>query len=266
MSLDPVNYRSPVATGANAPKAESALGEQEFLTLMMTQMKHQDPLSPMDSNQFMDQITQLNTVKQMMAANETLKQLMVGITSLNNESAVNLVGHEVVAYGDSFQHEVGSSEELVFELAAEAESVVVTITDESGAVVETIDLGERGAGTHQVAWSGRAADGGRAPEGHYKYSVEALDENGQEVGVATFVTGLVEELRFVNGQPMLFIDGQEVGLGAISRVLNAASSAAESGSEEGSSEGSSADSDPDQGVGGGPSAALLQAVGAAAYR
>jgi len=220
MTLNPVAYRPPVDTGANGKAAESSLAEEDFLSLMMTQMQHQDPLSPMDSSQFMDQITQLNTVKQLMTANESLNQLMVGITSINNESAVNLVGHEVVAQGDSFSHEAGSSEELMFELAGEASEVVVTVTDRSGAVVDTIELGELGAGEHDVTWNGRNEHGSRAPEGDYRYSVSAVDESGQAVPVATFVTGLVEELRFVNGQPMLYIDGQEVGLGAILRVLN----------------------------------------------
>ena len=220
MTLNPVSYRPPVETGATAKPAESGLGEEEFLSLMMTQMQHQDPLSPMDSSQFMDQVTQMNTVKQLMLANQTLDQLMVGITSINNESAVNLVGHEVVAQGDSFFHEAGSSEDLVFELGAEAQEVVVTITDESGSVVDTIELGELNRGEHDVTWSGRTEHGSRASEGNYRYSISAVGENGEAVPVATFVTGLVEELRFVNGQPMLYIDGQEVGLGAILRVLN----------------------------------------------
>ncbi len=264
MSLNPVNFRPPVETGANAAKAESALGEEDFLSLMMTQMKHQDPLSPMDTNQFMDQITQMNTVKQLMSANEKLDQLTVGITSINNESAVNLVGHEVVAHGDSFLHEAGSSEELVFELGTEAKEAVVTITNESGTVVDTIELGELGAGEHQVTWSGRNAGGGRAPEGNYKYSIDAVDENGQPVGVATFVTGLVEELRFVNGQPMLFIDGQEVGLGAILRVLNSPPTSPESTPEETPAQGVSAD--PNEGLVDAPSSALQEAAGVAAYR
>jgi flagellar basal-body rod modification protein FlgD len=264
MSLNPVNFRPPVETGANAPKAESALGEEDFLTLMMTQMKHQDPLSPMDTNQFMDQITQMNTVKQLMTANEKLDQMTVGITSINNESAVNLVGHEVVAHGNSFMHEAGTSEDLVFELGSEAQDVVVTVTDESGTVVETIELGELGAGDHQVTWSGRNTGGGRAPEGNYSYSVNAVDENDQPVGVATFVTGLVEELRFVNGQPMLFIDGQEVGLGAILRVLNSSSTPPESTPEDSSSQGAS--SDPNEDPNGDLSTNLRSAAGVAAYR
>jgi len=253
-----------VETGANAPNAESALGEEEFLTLMMTQMKHQDPLSPMDSNQFMDQITQMNTVKQLMSANEKLDQLTVGITSINNESAVNLVGYEVVAHGNSFLHEAGTSEDLVFELGGEAQDVVVTVTNESGTVVETIELGELGAGDHQVTWSGRNTGGGRSPDGSYQYSVNAVDENDQPVGVATFVTGLVEELRFVNGQPMLYIDGQEVGLGAILRVLNSVSTPSESTPEDSLSQGASGD--PNQDLAGDLSTTLQSAAGVAAYR
>jgi len=244
MALNPVSYRPPVETGATAKAAESSLGEEEFLSLMMTQMKHQDPLAPMDSSQFMDQVTQMNMVKQLMSANETLDQLMVGITSINNESAVNLVGREVVAHGDSFFHDSGDSEDLVFELGAEAEAVVVTITDESGSVVDTIELGELGVGEHDVTWSGRSEEGSRASEGNYKYSVSAVDENGKAVPVNTFVTGLVEELRFVNGQPMLYVDGQEVSLGAILRVLNNSAPAnTPQSTPESASEGADATSD-----------------------
>jgi flagellar basal-body rod modification protein FlgD len=240
MSVNPVNYRPPVETGATQGPAESSLGEEDFLSLMMTQMKHQDPLSPMDSNQFMDQVTQMNMVKQLMVANETLDQLMVGITSINNESAVNLVGHEVVARGDTFSHDAGSAEDLTFELGAEAQEVIVTITDSNGGVVETIELGALGAGEHEVTWSGRTEHGSRAPEGNYKYSISAVDDDGRTVPSVTFVKGLVEELRFVGGQPMLYIDGQEVGLGAILRVLSRAPTNSPESTTEGASGGAAA--------------------------
>ncbi|MBJ94592.1 MAG: hypothetical protein CMP23_08970 [Rickettsiales bacterium] len=261
MTLNPINYRPPVETGATAAAAESSLGEEDFLSLMMTQMKHQDPLSPMDTNQFMDQITQMNTVKQLMSANETLNQLAVGISSINNESAVNLVGHEVVAHGDSFAHESGSNEDLVFKLAGEAQEVVVTVLDESGSVVDTMEMGELGAGEHQVTWNGRHSNGARAPQGNYRYSVSAVDENGQEVAAATFVTGLVDELRFVNGQPMLFIDGQEVGLGAILRVLNTPSNEQTADASQ-EPEVQEAQASNEQA----PSTALQGAMGVAAYQ
>jgi len=260
MALTPVNYRPPVETGATQGPAESTLGEEEFLSLMMTQMKHQDPLSPMDSNQFMDQVTQMNTVKQLMAANETLDQLMVGITSINNESAVNLVGHEVVARGDTFSHAAGSSEDLTFELGGEAQEVIVTVTDANGGVVETIEVGELGAGEHEVTWSGRTEHGSRAPDGDYKYSVSAVDDDGKTVPVVTFVKGLVEELRFVGGQPMLYIDGQEVGLGAILRVLSRAPTNSTESTTEGASGGAAASPDA------APTASLPSAVGATAER
>lgn len=236
MTLNPINFAPPVGGAAPEAAPSSQLGEEEFLSLLMTQIQHQDPTNPMDSSQFMDQVTAMNTVKQLMSANDRLAQLNVGMASLNNESAVNLVGKEVVAQGNTFQHVEGQPDELVFNLEDSAAQVTVNVSDENGRIVDSFELNDLAAGTQSASWTGRSLDGGRAASGSYSYSLVATDADGEPVATTTFVSGTVDELRFSNGIPVLLVGGQEVSLDAVLRVLASSGDAAEDGAEASSSE------------------------------
>jgi len=202
---------------AAAPSQE--VGEEEFLNLLMTQLTNQDPLKPMDSAQFMDQIASMNTVKQLMEVNVGIDQMMLGLTSLNNQSAVDLVGKEVVARGDTVPHEVGeTSHELQYELAAPAESVTVVVKDANGDIVASHDALEAElAGEHSWTW---APDATQA-DGDYTFEVLATDADGNSVAATTYVHGVVDELRFDPGVPVLMVNGNEITLDEILRVLAA---------------------------------------------
>jgi len=211
----------PGAAPDAAPQAPSQdLGEQEFLQLLMTQLSNQDPLNPMESQQFMEQVASMNQVQQLMDANSRLDALMMGITSLNNQSAVDLVGQEVIARGDTFTHAGGGKgQQLQFELGGEATDVTVTVLDESGASVASIEVHDLKAGDNQVHWDGLNHDGDAAPAGDYTFKVEA--KNGDDpVDVTTYISGVVDELRFDGGIPILMVGAEEVTLDEIVRVLD----------------------------------------------
>lgn len=199
--------------------AKKDIGEQEFLKLLMTQLGNQDPLNPMESAQFMDQLTAMNTVEQLMDANARLEQLMLGLTSLNNQTSVGLVGKTIVARGDTVPHEEGDVTELKFEVAEPVAEASITIKDEEGRVVDVIQLNDVETGIQSVAWDGIDSEGA-LPSGDYTFEVRAYNEHGDQIEAATYVTGIVDEVRFDNGFPMLVIGGEEVGLDAILRIVN----------------------------------------------
>ncbi len=194
-----------------APEAKNALDGDGFLTLLMAQLSNQDPTSPVETTEFMQQLTSLNTVQQLVAANKSLEGLMTGVTSLNNEGAVNLVGKEVTAVSSTFTRGEGEVERLEFDLPADAD-VTVTIRDAAGEVVDVIEAGEQLAGPRSVTWSAPA------PEGEYSFEVKAVGEDGQDLPVTTYTTGLVEEIRFDAGFPVLVIDGRHVALADVITV------------------------------------------------
>lgn len=203
-----------LGSGGQPAAASSAMGEGEFLTLLMTQLQHQDPTAPMEATQFLDQITAMNQVQQLMESKHLMSQMVLGITALNNESAVDLVGELVEVSGGGFHHEPHANEELNFELGADAVEGVVTIFGEDGEQIDTIELEELEAGEHTVTWTppdGRSGD--------FHFEVVAQDAEGDDVAATTRVTGLVEELRFDRGLPVLLVNGQEITLDMILRVI-----------------------------------------------
>ncbi len=214
----------------NAARAEAAapsqdVGQEEFLHLLMTQLSNQDPLNPMDSAKFMEQIAQLNSVQQLMDLNNGVDQLMLGLTSLNNQSAVDLVGKTVVARGDAIAYDgTGAPQELHYELGAPAEVVTVNVRNEAGDIVDTKTIEQTTtAGEHSWTWTPPAD----VPGGDYTFEViakDAIGEGANDVPSQTFVVGTVDELRFDSGMPVLLVGDNEITLDGILRVLDGSTS------------------------------------------
>ncbi len=200
-----------VSDGAPPVEPKNGLDGDGFLTLLMAQLSNQDPTSPVETTEFMQQLTSLNTVQQLVDANKSLESLMTGVTSLNNEGAVNLVGKEVTAVSSTFMHDEGEVETLEFDLPADAK-VSIIVKDASGVPIDTIEVGEMEAGPRTVTWSGDH------PPGEYSFEVKAMDENDERLTVTTYTTGLVEEIRFDAGFPVLVIEGRHVALSDVITV------------------------------------------------
>lgn len=220
---------APVNPGANALAPQSApsqqLGEEEFLNLLMTQLGNQDPLNPMQSQDFAQQVASMNQVQQLIGANERLDTLMLGMTSMNNQSAVQMVGKNVIARGDTFEHVPDEVHDLRFELGSEADEVTIVVRDEHGKEQATLEAGEGLAGQNVFTWDGRNSEGSPLPEGTYTFEVIAKKDDVALTDVTTYISGEVEELRFDNGYPTLLIGGAEVTMDSILRVFEDAAEA-----------------------------------------
>jgi len=225
MAIHNVNaHLSGVGLGQAPDPAKKDLGEEEFLTLLMTQLGNQDPMNPMESAKFMDQLSAMNTVEQLMAANERLENLMMGLSSLNNQSSVGLVGKTIVARGDTVSHSSEETTEFKFEVAEPVAEASIAVKDSEGRIVDVIELGATETGIQSVDWDGTGPEG-VLPDGDYTFEIHAQNEHGDPVETRTYITGVVEEIRFDNGYPMLVIGGDRVGLDAILRILNSSEDA-----------------------------------------
>ncbi len=223
MPIPPVNPGATALAPQSAPSQQ--LGEEEFLSLLMTQLGNQDPLNPMQSQDFAQQVASMNTVQQLMGANERLDSLMLGVTSMNNQSAVQMVGKHVMARGNAFEHSFEEVHDLHFELGTEADDVSIEVIDEHGVAQAFIDVGEGDAGQNVFTWDGRNEEGSPLPEGTYTFRVTAKKDGEEITDVTTYISGEVEELRFDNGYPTLLIGGAEVTMDAILRVFGDAADA-----------------------------------------
>ena len=147
-----------------------AADTDKFMTLLVTQLRNQDPMNPMDNAQMTSQLAQLQTVTGVNKLNDTLTSLKASYQSSEAMQATNLIGHGVLVEGNQIALS-GSKSVLGVELASDADSVKLVISDSRGNEVETMDLGAQKAGVLPLAWDG-------VPDAN------KLDSNGKPIGLA----------------------------------------------------------------------------------
>lgn len=189
---------------------------QSFLTLLTTQLKHQDPLEPMDSTEFTAQLAQFAGVEQNIQTNANLEKL-IGLNSSNQAlTAVGYLGKYVEAKGNTAALANGQTS-FAYELPSNASAVAITIRNESGVQVATVP-GELTAGRHAFSWDGLDLQGVQQPDGKYTISVNALANSGQPLLVQTYTAGIVDGADSSSGTVKLTINGVEVPLSEVVTV------------------------------------------------
>ncbi|MDR3433061.1 MAG: flagellar hook assembly protein FlgD [Rouxiella aceris] len=170
----------------------------QFLTLLVTQLKNQDPTNPMDNSQLTSQLAQINTVSGIQQLNTTLGSISGQITSNSSVQASSLIGHGVMVAGSAILVGTSSGTTSTTPFGVELEQAVdtstATITDASGKVVKTISLGAQTAGVHTYTWDGTEDDGTTAPDGSYTFNVNATSNGQQMVATALnygYVNGVI---------------------------------------------------------------------------
>lgn len=151
----------------------ASAAQDRFMTLLVTQMRNQDPLNPLDNAQVTSQLAQLSTVTGIDKLNATLQALQGSYQTSQSMQAASMIGHGVLTAGSSINLAGGKS---VFgvELESAADSVAVTIRNSSGTAVRTMDLGAQAAGIVPITWDGKTDGKTTADDGQYSFEVTAL--------------------------------------------------------------------------------------------
>ncbi len=210
------------ASGA-ANSAGSALSKNydTFLSLLTTQLQHQDPLEPMDSSEFTSQLVQFSSVEQSILTNSNLENLLNLVATDQATNVVNFIGKEVEALGDTATLSGGAAY-WSYDLSAETASTEIRITDANGKLVY-LGAGEQSKGQHGFTWNGLDNNGVAQPDGTYAITVIAKDSNGDTVSTTTGIRGLVTGVEGVDGVQHLIIGGARVPLSDITKVSMAPS-------------------------------------------
>ncbi len=190
------------------------ISKYEFFQLLVTQLKNQDPLSPMQSQEFAAQLAQFSSLERLMDIDSSLQQgmdadMMLAQT-INNTMATTFIGKEVMAYGDTIPLLQGQTAPISFELNGQAKEVTIEIYDENNDLVRSIKLTELDKGRHSVDWDGKNDAGQLVSGGTYHFKITALDGEENAVAAQTFTRGLVSAVKYVDGQPVLIVDGKEI--------------------------------------------------------
>lgn len=180
-------------SGTKTATSSAADLENRFLTLLMTQIKNQDPLNPLDNAQVTSQLAQLNTVNGIEKLNETLTQLLSGYNETQGMQAAGIIGKNVMVAGNALPLANGAAYGGGV-LAGAADAVTLSIKNAAGKLVQTENLGAKEAGTFYFAWDGKDADGKQLADGNYTFSVEAtaagqkVDASAMKIGTVSAVT------------------------------------------------------------------------------
>jgi flagellar basal-body rod modification protein FlgD len=153
--------------------------QNRFMTLLIQQMKNQDPLNPMDNAQVTSQMAQLSTVTGIDKLNSTVESLISSVQIGQSYQASNMIGHNVLVTGDQVSTS-GTGGYFGAELPVGADNLKVDIKNSAGVTIRSLDFGAQDAGTVPLIWDGYATDGSVAPEGNYKFEVNATI-SGQSV-------------------------------------------------------------------------------------
>ena len=181
-----------------------------FLALLTVQLKNQDPLSPMDSNQFTQQIVQMTGVEQQLLTNDLLKSLVAN-TSNGVSTAVSLIGKEVRAATTDAKLQDGKAESH-YTLPRDANDVKIEVLDQTGKVVRVLSAEEAGrkAGDHKVTWDGKDSNGVRMPDGLYSLRVTGTDSNYATIPAMISIEGTVTGVEQSNGETLITVNGAPV--------------------------------------------------------
>lgn len=187
-----------------------------FLTLLTTQLQHQDPLEPMDSSEFTNQLVQYSNVEQSIQQNANLEKLISMFQTQGLNTATGYIGKEVTALTDMAYH-TENGVNWIYSLEGEADTVNIVVTDASGKTVYS-GTGDNAAGEHNFMWDGRDKDGNLLPEGFYTLQVTAKTTDGTEVASDIYLRDKVTSVEVSNGEPVLVVGGMPVRMEQIAII------------------------------------------------
>ncbi len=156
--------------------SQDIMGKEEFLTLLVAQLKHQDPLNPDEGTEFTAQLAQFSSLEQLMNMNKNIEAMNTSSTNSDNIALLSTIGKDVLYTGDTFDYSDGS-QEIGYLLPEDASSVRLDISL-NGQIIKTINGTELTKGSHTYLWDGKTSDGEQAPPGNYTLKVTAEGASG----------------------------------------------------------------------------------------
>ena len=198
----------------------NSLGKDDFMKLLMAQVTHQDPLSPMDSQGMMDQLTGMGSLEQLININKSLGDLNKTQADIVRANTFSFLDKDVTVRGGGVPVSNGQATGLQFQLPRQAEAVQIDIVDPQGNPVRKLEMGAQGPGPQVVSWDATDNEGQAVPDGFYRYQVSAKGAEQEPVPVDLFVQGKVAGVQFDNGRPKLKINGEDVDIADIVEMSN----------------------------------------------
>lgn len=200
---------------STADKAITKFGNDynDFLKLLVTQLKNQDPTAPLDANQFTTQLVQFTQAEQSVATNKNLETLIDQNNVVKNTNMVSYVGLDAEVEGNFISLGSEGGTNFAYNLDSVPDNVFVTVRDaKSGDAIFTAS-GTKNVGRNTVSWDGKDANGDRVKAGTYQIEVSTADKSGANLkSLATYVSGKVQGVNLNDENPSLIINNEKISL------------------------------------------------------
>jgi flagellar basal-body rod modification protein FlgD len=216
--VDSVSSSGSVLDRISDSRTRLADSTETFLSLLTTQLKNQDPLSPMDSSEFTQQIVQMTGVEQQLLTNDLLAAL-VGMSDGGLAGSVDLIGKTITAETNLANLADGQAH-WGYGLPREAANVKLEVINSAGITVRTETLTGQAAGEKAFAWDGKNNAGIGQADGSYYLRITATDASGTAMTPTQTLTGVASAVQSVGGSIVVTIGGAKVPISAITGVKN----------------------------------------------
>jgi flagellar basal-body rod modification protein FlgD len=191
-----------------------------FLQLLTTQLQNQNPLDPLDTNQFTEQLVQFSSVEQQLQTNQYLEALILANQSTATTQTVSFIGKEITASTTLTNLKDGEASWLYF-AEDSAETAYITIKDADGNTVYTTEMPLEG-GEGRFDWDGISDTGEQLEDGVYQIEIDARNEDGNSVAVTTEMVGIVDGIDYSGNEPYLIIGDSYISLASVTSVRSVA--------------------------------------------
>jgi len=200
------------------PDPKQQITRDDFLKLLISQLQNQDPLKPLDNQEFASQLATFNSLEQLIGVNERLEALQSKLFQSNQFSATALIGKLITTAGNQIGLGQGEGSAIRYQLSNDAARVAVSIYNAQGGLVRTLDLGNQKSGDQSIQWDGKDSAGKELPGGIYRFEINASDALGKTVAAAGRVQGVVSGVSLDGSEPILEIGSLKVPLSAITTI------------------------------------------------
>ena len=188
---------------------KKTLDKDDFLKIMVTQMKHQDPTKPFESDKLATEIAQITSVEQLQNVNQALKKLATQNQPLERMAMTNLIGKDITLDRNRFTHSEGLTTSLSYTLPEDAAEVTVAVFNEKGEIIHSKELGNQEAGVRAFTWDGAKDNSILAPSGNYLFKVEAKAASGKNLQIANQQKARVIGVSFEGFEPVLLVGNNQ---------------------------------------------------------
>jgi len=220
---DPATANKPADATSNSTTGGTAAEQtQNFLKLLIAQIQNQDPMAPMDASTMTSQMSQLNMVSSMSNMNTSMTAMLAQMQSVNFMNQAALIGHSPVVAGNGIAFDGTNQVMLGANATNPLKSVVATITDASGNVINTFDLGNVNAGMTNFVWNGKDANGNTVSAGAYYLSLTGKNaDNATENPTAYVASPVVSVNKGANGDAVLnLLDGRAINSSEVQQWIS----------------------------------------------